>query len=58
MLDKQETITAQINGDGNIVIQNSENTTITIDMDNIVELRKQISNLHKVLSKFDPEILQ
>lgn len=58
MLDKQETITAQINGDGNIVIQNSENTTITLDTNNIVELRKQISNLHNIVSKFDPKILQ
>lgn len=57
MLDKQETISAQINGDGNIVVQNSDNTTITIDMSNIVELRKQISNLHNVISIFDPEIL-
>ena len=58
MLDKQETISAQINGEGNIVVQNSDNTTITIDMNNIVELRKQISNLHKELSIFDPKILQ
>lgn len=58
MLDKEEIISAQITGDGNIVIQNSDNTTITIDTKNIVELRKQISNLQEQLNKINPEILQ
>lgn len=58
MLDKKEIISAQVTGDGNIVIQNSDNTTITIDTKNIVELRKQISNLQEQLNTFDPEVLQ
>lgn len=57
MLDKEELISAQVMGDGNIVIQNSDNTTITIDTKNIVELRKQISNLQKQLNRLNPEIL-
>lgn len=58
MLDKEEVISAQVTGDGNIVIQNSDNTTITIDTNNIIELRKQISNLQEQLNRFNPEILQ
>lgn len=58
MLDKKEVVSAQVTGDGNIVIQNSDNTTITIDTKNIVELRKQISNLQEQLNTFNPEILQ
>lgn len=58
MLDKKEFVSAHIEGDGNVVIQNSDNTTITIDTNNIIELRKQISNLQEQLSRFDPEILQ
>lgn len=58
MLDKNEVVSAQVTGDGNIVIQNSDNTTITIDTKNIVELRKQISNLQEQLNTFNPEILQ
>lgn len=58
MLDKKEVISAQVTGNGNIVIQNSDNTTITIDTRNIVELRKQISNLQEQLNTFNPEILQ
>lgn len=57
MLDKEEFISAQVTGDGNIVIQNSDNTTITIDTKDIVELRKQISNLQEKLNTLDPEIL-
>ena len=58
MLDKKEVVSAQVNGDGNIVIQNSDNTTITIDTKNIVELRKQISNLQEQLNTLAPDILQ
>ena len=58
MLDKKEVVTAQVNGDGNIVVQNSDNTTITINTKNIVELRKQISNIQEQLMSFNPEILQ
>ena len=58
MLDKKEVVSAQVTGDGNIVIQNSDNTTITIDTKNIVELRKQISNLQEQLNTFNPDILQ
>lgn len=58
MLDKKEVVSVLVNGDGNIVIQNSDNTTITIDTRNIVELRKQISNLQEQLMSFNPEILQ
>lgn len=58
MLDKEEIISAQVTGDGNIVIQNSDNTTLIIDTHDIVELRKQISNLQDQLSKIDPKILQ
>ena len=58
MLDKEEIVSAKVTGDGNIVIQNSDNTTITIGTQNIIELRKQISNLQEGLSKFKPEILQ
>lgn len=58
MLDKKEIVSAHITGDGNIVVQNSDNTTITIDTKNIVELRKQISNLQEKLNLFNPEILQ
>ena len=58
MLDKKEVVSAQVTGDGNIVIQNSDNTTITIDTKNIVELRKQISNLQDQLIVLNPEILQ
>ena len=58
MLDKKEIVSAQVTGDGNIVVQNSDNTTITIDTKNIVELRKQISNLQEQLNSFNPEILQ
>ena len=50
MLDKKEVVSAQVTGDGNIIIQNSDNSTITIDTKNIVELRKQIS--------YNPELLQ
>ena len=57
MLDKKEVVSAQVTGDGNIIIQNSDNTTITIDTKNIVELRKQISNLQEQLNTFNPEIL-
>lgn len=58
MLNKEDIVNAQVTGDGNIVVQNSDNTTITIDTNNIVELRKQISNLQDGLSKLNPEILQ
>lgn len=58
MLDKKEIVSAHISGDGNIVVQNSDNTTITIDTKNIVELRKQISNLQEQLNLLNPEILQ
>ncbi len=58
MLDKKEVVTAQVNGEGNIVVLNSDNTTITIDTKDIVELRKQISNLQEQLRSFNPEILQ
>ena len=58
MLDKKEVVSAQVNGDGNIVVLNSDNTTITIDTKNITELRKQISNLQDLLKSFNPEILQ
>jgi hypothetical protein len=58
MLDRNEVVSAQVTGDGNIVIQNSDNTTITIDTTNIVELRKQISNLQMQLNTLNPEILQ
>ena len=58
MLDKEEIISAHIEGDGNIVIQNSDNTIITIDTKNIIELRKLISNLQEQLNKINPEILQ
>lgn len=58
MLNKKEIVSAHITGDGNIVVQNSDNTTITIDTKNIVELRKQISNLQEKLNLFNPEILQ
>lgn len=58
MLDKDEIISSQVTGDGNIIIQNSDNTTVTIDTKNIVELRKQISNLQEKLNTLDPEILQ
>lgn len=57
MLDREEIISAQVTGDGNIVIQNSDNTIVTIDTKDIVELRKQISNLQKKLNTLDPEIL-
>ena len=57
MLDKK-IISAQVTGDGNIVVQNSDNTTVTIDTNNIVELRKQISNLQEQLNKLSPKILQ
>lgn len=58
MLDKEEIISAQVTGDGNIVIQNSDNTTVTIDTKNIVELRKQISNFQEKLNTLNPEILK
>ena len=58
MLNKEEILSVQVTGDGNIVIQNSDNTTITIDTNNIIELRKQISNLQECLNKLSPEILQ
>lgn len=58
MLDKKEVVSGQVTGDGNIVIQNSDNTIITIDTKDIVELRKQISNLQEQLNTFNPEILQ
>ncbi len=58
MLDREEIISARVNGDGNIVIQNSDNTTITVDTQNIVELRKQISNLQEQLNRLDPEVLE
>ena len=58
MIDKKEIVSAQVNGDGNIVIQNSDNTTITIDINNIVGLRKQISNLREQLNKLNPEIIK
>lgn len=58
MLNREQIISAQITGDGNIVIQNSDNTTITIDTNNITELRKQISNLQEQLNSLNPEILQ
>lgn len=58
MLDKKEVVSAQVTGDGNIVIQNADNTTITIDTRNIIELRKQISNLQDQLNTINPEILQ
>lgn len=58
MLDQKEVVSAQVTGDGNIIIQNSDNTIITIDTKNIVELRKQISNLQEQLNTFNPEILQ
>ena len=58
MFDKKEVVSAQVTGDGNIVIQNSDNTTFTIDTKNIIELRKQISNLQNQLNIFNPEILQ
>lgn len=58
MLNKEEIVSAVVNGDGNIVIQNSDNTTITIDTGNVVELRKQISNLQEQLNILNPEILQ
>ena len=58
MLNKNEVVSAQVTGDGNIVIQNSDNTTITIDTTNIVELRKQISNLQEQLNTLNPDILQ
>ena len=58
MLDRNEVVSAQVNGDGNIVIQNSDNTTIIIDTKDIVELRKQISNLQEQLNTLNPEILQ
>lgn len=58
MLDKKEVVNALVNGDGNIVIQNSDNTTITIDTKDIVALRKQISNLQAQLNTLSPDILQ
>lgn len=58
MLDKKEVVSVQVTGDGNIIVQNSDNTAITIDTKNIVELRKQISNLQEQLNTFNPEILQ
>lgn len=58
MLDKKQIISAQVTGDGNIVVQNSDNTTVTIDTKNIVELRKQISNLQEQLNYLSPEILR
>ncbi len=58
MFNKEEIVSAQVTGNGNIVIQNSDNTTITIDTNNIVELRKQISNLQDQLIVLNPEILQ
>ena len=44
MFDKEEIVSAHIEGDGNVIIQNSDNTIITIDTNNIIELRKQIEN--------------
>lgn len=58
MLDKKEVVSAQVTGDGNIVILNSDNTTITIDTTNIIELRKQILNLQDQLKTFSPEVIQ
>lgn len=58
MLDKKKVVTAQVNGDDNIVVLSSDNTTITIDTKNIVELRKQISNLQEHLNTLNPDILQ
>lgn len=58
MFNREEIVSAQVTGDGNIVIQNSDNTTITIDTNNITELRKQISNLQMQLAVLNPEILQ
>lgn len=57
MLDRKEVVSAQVTGDGNIVIQNSDNTAITIDTKDIVELRKQISNIQEQLNTLNPEIL-
>lgn len=56
--NKEEVISAHIEGDGNVVVQNSDNTIITIDTNNIIELRKQISNFQEKLNRFNPEILQ
>ena len=58
MLNWEKIVSAQVTGDGNIVIQNSDNTTITIDTKNIVELRKQITNLQGQLNILSPQILQ
>ena len=58
MLNWEKIVSAQVTGDGNIVIQNSDNTTITIDTKNIVELRKQITNLQDQLNILSPQILQ
>lgn len=58
MLDKKIIVSAQVAGNGNIIIQNSDNTTITIDTKNVVELRKQISNLQEQLNTLNPKILQ
>ena len=57
MLNWEKIVSAQVTGDGNIVIQNSDNTTITIDTKNIVELRKQITNLQDQLNILSPQIL-
>lgn len=58
MLNWEKIVSAQVTGDGNIVIQNSDNTTITIDTKNIVELRKQITNFQDQLNILSPQILQ
>lgn len=58
MFNKNDIVSAVVTGDGNIVIQNSDNTTITIDTGDIVELRKQISNLQGRLKDFNPEVFQ
>lgn len=58
MLNKEDIISVKVTGNGNIVVQNSDNTTITLDTNNVIELRKQISNIQEKLNVFNPEILQ
>ena len=58
MFDKEDIVSAQVTGDGNIIIQNSDNTTIFIDTNDIIGLRKQVANLQERLNTFTPEIIK
>jgi len=59
MLDKNQTIaSARVEGDNNIVIQNSDDTEIMIHLDNPLEVKQALMNLQSQLRELPAEILK